>query len=52
MQDTPADSTPPSRPPDSGVGVACTTHLVPFHRSARVRAFLPLRVVTSPVAVH
>ena len=25
---------------------------MPFHRSARVRLFFPLRVVTSPVAVH
>ena len=52
MQDTPAASVAPSWPLVSGVGVVCTAHVVPFHRSARVRVFLPLRVLTSPVAVH
>ena len=36
VQSRPAARVPPRRPPDSGVGVACTAHLVPFHRSAKV----------------
>ena len=34
------------------MGVPCTAHFVPFHRSASVRLFFPLRVVTRPAAVH
>ena len=36
----------------AGVGVDCTAHVVPFHRSASVWMFFPLRVVAIPVAVH
>ena len=52
VQDTPPVKAPPCRVREVGVGVDWTAHVVPFHRSARVFTFLPLRVLASPVAVH
>jgi hypothetical protein len=52
VQDTPPDRAPPSRVREVGVGVDWTAQVVPFHRSARVFMFFPLRVPAIPVAVH
>ncbi len=53
VQDTPRGrACRPAGLPEVGVGVDCMAQVVPFHRSARVFTFLPLRVLASPVAVH